>query len=68
MRAFCPLAAVVMLAVRPWQFYETFDIYEEVRRHVDAALSEKGRKRLPGVPQRGRLDLRQIIGAGYAFA
>lgn len=50
------------------QLYEGFDPYRAILDAAQAAISDEGRARLPPLPARGTLNLRDIISAEYAFA
>jgi DNA-directed RNA polymerase len=50
------------------EMYEAYDPFEEILEAAKAVLSDKGIEKLPEAPEKGQLDLRQIIEADYAFA
>jgi DNA-directed RNA polymerase len=50
------------------EMYEAYDPFEEILEAAKAVLSDKGIEKLPEVPEKGQLDLRQIIVSDYAFA
>jgi DNA-directed RNA polymerase, mitochondrial len=51
------------------RMYEEHDVLREVFDQAQAALSELDTKRMPkGPPERGTLDIRQVLKAKYAFA
>ena len=48
--------------------YEGYDPFAEIDRYAREVLSPEGQEKLPPVPGKGTLDLRQILGSDYAFA
>ncbi len=50
------------------QLYETFDPYKAILEAAQATISPEGLAKLPPLPARGDMNLRDIIRAEYAFA
>jgi DNA-directed RNA polymerase, mitochondrial len=50
------------------QMYEEHDVLAEILERASADLTEHNRNRLPSVPERGPLDLKEILNADFAFA
>ena len=48
--------------------YEEWDPLQMVYDNAWAQLSEAGRSKLPTPPQKGTLDLKQVLQSQYAFA
>lgn len=48
--------------------YENYCPFAELDRYARSVLSEEGIEKLPPIPQRGNLDLRQVLISDYAFA
>lgn len=50
------------------RMYTNYDPLDTIKRSADAVLSEKGRKKIENVPEKGTLDLNLINSSEYAFA
>ncbi|MBB3910113.1 DNA-directed RNA polymerase [Sphingomonas desiccabilis] len=48
--------------------YETYDPFVELDRYARSVLSEEGQEKLPPIPSKGTLDLKQVLESAYAFA
>jgi DNA-directed RNA polymerase len=50
------------------RMYEEHDVLAELLASAQAQLTEANHHKLPGLPERGTLDLKEILRATYAFA
>jgi DNA-directed RNA polymerase len=50
------------------EMYTNYDPLDVIKRSAEAVLSEKGRAKITGVPEKGTLDLNLITQSDYAFA
>lgn len=48
--------------------YETFCPFAEIDQYARSVLSEEGIEKLPPIPARGTLDIREVLTSLYAFA
>lgn len=48
--------------------YENYDVLEAFKAHVTPLFDEKNLKKLPQVPDKGKLDIVEVLKSSYAFA
>jgi DNA-directed RNA polymerase len=50
------------------EMYETVDVLGSFREEITQQLSDEGKEKLPALPDRGTLDLSQVVNSRFCFA